>query len=103
MKRRTVILAPEAGADLLALYDYVADAASPRIAASYLERIEDFVRGFETTAERGASRDDLRPGLRIVGFERRVTIAFTVSDIQVTILRVFGRGLDWERSLDADG
>jgi hypothetical protein len=30
--------------------------------------------------ERGRRRDDLRPGLRIIGFGRRVTIAFHVAD-----------------------
>ena len=35
-------------------------------------------------------------GLRIIGFERRITIAFTVDDSQVTILRVFYGGKDWE-------
>jgi toxin ParE1/3/4 len=43
-------------------------------------------------------RDDIRPGLRIVGFERRVTIAFSVDDGRVTILRVFYGGRDWENA-----
>jgi toxin ParE1/3/4 len=99
VKRRTVILSPEARGDLLALYDYIADAASPVIAARYLERVETYVRGFEHTSERGTLRDDVRPGLRIVGFERRITIAFTVSESNVTILRLFNGGQDWGRVL----
>ena len=35
-------------------------------------------------------------GLRIVGFERRVTVAFAVGEDIVTILRVFYGGRDWE-------
>ncbi len=38
-------------------------------------------------------------GLRIVGFERRVTVAFTVSEDRVTILRLFYGGRDWAREL----
>jgi len=38
-------------------------------------------------------------GLRVVGFERRVTIAFEVDDERVTILRIFYGGVDWERAL----
>ena len=32
----------------------------------------------------------------MVGFERRVTIAFTVSETQETILRLFYGGQNWE-------
>ncbi|MFZ4604055.1 MAG: type II toxin-antitoxin system RelE/ParE family toxin [Caulobacterales bacterium] len=102
MKRRTVLLAPEAEADLAVIYDYVAQAASPQVAGAYLERVEAFVRGFETAAERGTTRDDVRPGLRIVGFERRITVAFVVEDQRVTILRLFYGGQDWASALDQD-
>jgi toxin ParE1/3/4 len=44
-------------------------------------------------------RDDIRPGLRVVGFERRVTIAFAVGEAGVTIVRVFYGGQDWEEAL----
>jgi hypothetical protein len=49
--------------------------------------------GFDTVSERGYRRDD---GLRIVGFERRVTIAFVVDENQVMILRLFYGGQNWE-------
>jgi len=39
---------------------------------------------------------DIRQGLRVVGFERRVKIAFLVDDDRVTILRMFPGGKDWE-------
>ena len=47
-------------------------------------------------AERGHRRDDIRPGLRIIGFERRVTIAFMVQDQRATFLRIFYGGRNWE-------
>jgi toxin ParE1/3/4 len=62
----------------------------------YIERIESYCLGFDLGAERGTRRDDLRPGLRIVGFERRVTIAFHVDPRTATIDRIFYAGRDVE-------
>ncbi|QXF12345.1 type II toxin-antitoxin system RelE/ParE family toxin [Sphingopyxis terrae] len=102
MKKREVVLSPEARADLLALYDWIADAASPDIALGYVERIEAYIRGFDVASERGTARDDIREGLRITGFKRRVTIAFNVTNDQVIILRFFYGGQDWEAHLGDD-
>jgi toxin ParE1/3/4 len=46
--------------------------------------------------ERGTRRDDLRVGLRIVGFRRQASIAFTVLEDRVEIARILygGRNLD---------
>ena len=54
-----------------------------------------YCNGFEFAGERGQRRDDLRPGLRVVGFERRIAIAFVVSDSEVTILRLYYGGQNW--------
>jgi len=99
VKRREVTFAPEAKDDLLKLYDWIAEAAGPAVALPYLERIEAYCAGFDLASERGTKRDDVRRGLRIAGFERRVTIAFTVSDARVVILRVFYGGQDWQEAL----
>ena len=80
MIRRTVVYAPEAEGDLLSLFDHIADAASEAVAAGYLGRIKVWLEGFSTASERGTRRDDIRPGLRIIGFERRLTVAFTVTE-----------------------
>ena len=45
---------------------------------------------------RGTLRDDIRPDLRIVGFERRLTLAFMVEEERVVFLRVFSGGQNWE-------
>lgn len=96
MKERRVVFSPEAEADLEAIYDFIADAAAPSVAISYIERLEAYCAGMALASERGHRRDDVRPGLRVVGFEWRITIAFTVSAEAVTILRIFYAGLDWE-------
>lgn len=95
---RPIVFSPEARADLIDLYDWVASAASPDTAMAYIERIEQFISGFELGPERGTRRDNIRPGLRTVGFERRLTVAFVISE-QVTVLRIFYGGRDWESAL----
>lgn len=102
MTRRALIIAPEARDDLNSLYDWIAGAASSEVALGYIERIERHLGGFDVAAERGTRRDDVRPGLRIAGFERRVTIAFTVEPERVTILRILYGGRDWVRALSAN-
>jgi toxin ParE1/3/4 len=100
MKKRAVVFAPEAQDDLLRLTDWIAEAAGPDTALSYIDRLEAYCLSFDLASERGHLREDVRPGLRIVGFERRVTIAFVVDEATVTILRLFYRGRNWEAALD---
>ncbi|MGH6754736.1 MAG: hypothetical protein ACREDP_21480 [Bradyrhizobium sp.] len=47
-------------------------------------------------------RDDLFPGLRTIGFERRVTIAFVVTADMVLIEGIFYGGQDFEASFRDD-
>lgn len=100
MKTREVVFSPEAEADLLSIYDYIADRSSPTTAAKYLARIEAFCLGLNLASERGTRRDDIRPNLRIVGFERRVAIAFHVTDTTVTIDRVLYGGRELGGTLE---
>ncbi len=99
MKRRDVIFTPEASDDLERLYDRVAAAAGTLVADRYVERLRSWCKGFEFGGTRGQRRDDIRPGLRVVGFERRVAVAFYVDDTTVVILRVFYGGRNWEPEL----
>jgi len=94
-----VTFAPEARDDLLALYDWIADAADAQTAINYIDRLETYCMGFSHASERGQLRDDIRPNLRITGFERRMTIAFSVDTERVVILRIFYGGRDWEADL----
>ena len=94
-----VVFAPEAAADLINLYDYIAERSGPMRAIGYIDRIEAYCAGFEASPERGTRRDDLRPGLRIVGFEHRVTIAFHTTPGTVIIDRILYGGRDVQRAL----
>lgn len=92
MERREVVFSPEALGDLLSLYDYIAADSGPARAIAYIGRIEGYCARFDLAAQRGTRRDDIRPGLRLVGFERRVTIAFHVGPTKVTIDRILYGG-----------
>ncbi|WP_260692879.1 type II toxin-antitoxin system RelE/ParE family toxin [Rhizobium laguerreae] len=77
------------------IYNFVRKtSASSIVARDYVARIKTFVSGFETHPERGSVRDHVRPGLRIVGFERRV--AFVVEPIEVVVLRILYAGQRFE-------
>jgi toxin ParE1/3/4 len=49
--------------------------------------------------ERGTKRDDILPGLRTIGFERRVTIAFRFLKTRVEIVTIAYGGRDFEAEL----
>jgi|LFEF01.1.fsa_nt_gb plasmid stabilization system protein ParE len=90
----TVRFLPQATADLRALYDYIAPRGGEAVARDFVARLHAYCLGLDTFPERGTLRDDIRPALRILGYRRQATIAFTVHEGDVVILRVFGRGQD---------
>ncbi len=93
---REVVFAPEAEDDLLQIYDFIADRANPERAYAYVERIWSYCLAFDAFPSRDVKRDKLRPGLRIIGFERRVTIAFHITPALVVIDRILYGGRDVE-------
>jgi toxin ParE1/3/4 len=99
MKTFEVSFRPRAEADLTGLYDYIAAESGHEIAGDYIERIATACMALATFPERGRKRDDIQPGLRIVGFERRATIAFQVTKAEVVIVRIFYGGQDYEHLL----
>ena len=101
MKKFRVSLQREALDDLDHLYDWIVDnQGSVQIANRYTTKLRDFVLGLANFPHRGTRRDDLREGLRIIGFERRVSIAFTVDNDTVHIARIFYGGRDVDALLE---
>lgn len=88
----------EAEADLLDLYDYIADHDGAERAIGFIDRIAECCHSLESFPKRGRSRDDIRPGLRMLGMERRVTIALKIESGQVTIVRILYGGRDLDRA-----
>lgn len=91
-----VVFDRDAEADLLAIRNYIAEAASPRIAEAYLDRLLRYCEGFTNAPYRGTAHDGDLAGVRTVGWARSVTIAFRVAeqDKRVIIAGVFYRGRD---------
>jgi toxin ParE1/3/4 len=99
MRKFEVSFRPLAEADLFGLYRFIAEEAGHKVAGAYIDRIEAACLALETFPRRGTRRDDIRRGLRTMGFERRATIVFQVQRAQVVIVRIFHGGQDYERAL----
>jgi toxin ParE1/3/4 len=97
VRRYEVRFRPRAEADLIELYRYIRTESGAEVAGAYIDRIEAACLSLETFPERGTRRDDIRPGLRTMGFERRATIVFQVLIDEVVIVRIFYGGRDYER------
>jgi len=97
--RRKVTFRPLAEADLFDLYRYIAEEAGHQVAGGYIDRLETACMALEIFPHRGHRREDLRPGLRVMGFERRASIAFQVLRTEVVIVRIFFGGRDYESIL----
>lgn len=95
-----VTFRPAAENDLIALYDHIAENSGRDRAGGYIDRIEQACMELADFPFRGTQRDDLHPGLRILGFERRASIAFLVENSTVRILRIFYGGRDFPEDWD---
>lgn len=99
----TVVFTPEAEAQLIELYGYVATKASPETAARFTDGIVTYCESLSSFLLRGTRRDDVRPGLRITSYRKRVVIAFAVDADQVQIIGIFYGGQNYEAILQDEG
>ncbi len=83
-----------AKADLLGIYDWIADQADPDTALAYTSRIEAACHGLTSFPKRGTPRDDILSGLRTISFERKGVIAYMVGKDRVRILAILHHGRD---------
>lgn len=97
----SVVFTPEAQDQLVELYRYIAMTASADIAVHYTEAIVAFCEELAAFPRRGRARDDIRSGLRTIGFRRRVVIAFAVLGQNVVIVGIFYGGRDYEAALSS--
>ena len=97
----SIRLDEEAKADLKGIYTLILmNGGTAATARGYVNRILGFLAGFDIFPERGSLREHIRPGLRIVGFERRVSVAFIVEEDEVVILRLLYAGRQFESAPD---
>ena len=96
---RKVVLLDDASNDLTALGAYIAGQSGVAVANRYLDRLYAACLLLAHFPERGTKRDDILPGLRTIGFERRATIAFRVLKTRVEIVSIAYGGRDFESEL----
>lgn len=102
MRTRKVVYSDQAQTDLLEMELWLEARAGKHRARSYVDRLIDKCEKLEFASNRGTERNDILPGLRTIGFERRVTIVFVVDETQVEIVRIFPHGRDWESEFTQD-
>jgi toxin ParE1/3/4 len=91
-----VVFTPETEAQLVNLYGFIAQKASPEIAARFTDTIITYCESLSIFPLRGVKRDDVRPGLRITHYKKRVAIAFHVNEAQGHIVGIFYGGRNYE-------
>ena len=92
LKTYTIVYDRVAADDLADLQNWIAIQASERIAAAYIAHLKAFCRRLRNFPQRGDIRDDIRPGVRLIGFEHRVNVAFEVQKDRVVIIRLLYGG-----------
>ena len=83
-----------ASRDFDSIYGWVIDSASRRTADRYAARLQTFCRRLTRYPKRAEVRDDILPGVRLIGFEKSVTVVFVIDESaqEVRILRLLYRG-----------
>ncbi len=81
------------------LHAYLELKASQTIADTFVSRVVNYCLALELFPQRGTNRNDILPGLRTVGLDRRVTIAFMIHADRVVIEGIFYGGQDYARRL----
>ncbi|MCL2636370.1 MAG: type II toxin-antitoxin system RelE/ParE family toxin [Betaproteobacteria bacterium] len=97
-----VVFSLQAQEQLVELFYYIAEAASPDAAARYTEAIVSYCESLRAFPMRGVKRDDVRLGLRITHYKKRTVIAFDVDAGMVSIIGIFYGGQDYETILHDD-
>ena len=97
-----VAFSEEAELQLQKLEEYLAERFYPANAERYVQRLIEACHSLGAAPYRGTRREDLAPGVRMTGFERRVTIYFKVIEDQVVILGIAYGGRSFEREQSSD-
>jgi toxin ParE1/3/4 len=87
-----IVYLPDAVADLDKLYSDITLAADAKTADDFFEGVIAFIRALEPFPARGTVSESRIPGLRIIGYRRRISVAFSILGDDIVILGVFRRG-----------
>lgn len=95
-REREVELSETATADIVSIFDYLAERIGHERAEAYVGRIETFCRSLGLFSERGRARDELAPGLRSTVFESRAVVVYRVDGQTVRIVRIIHGGQHYD-------
>jgi toxin ParE1/3/4 len=100
----TVIFDAAARQDLKDIFDYINERAGSVVAERFTTALYQHCASLGHTPERGTRRDELRPGLRTMGYRRRATILFRVnrSNRTVVIHGIYYGGRSYTRDYPDD-
>lgn len=96
---RELVFSEKAELHLVDIQQYIAEQTSLEGASKYVGRILDNLDVVTVFPTIGSQRDDVRPGLRTFGFERRVIVAYFFDEHRVYVLGVYYGGREWESDL----
>lgn len=86
-----VLFSESADNDLAEIAAYLLPLAGRRVTDRYLQRLIDYCQSLSLFPNRGMPVG-ARPGLRLLGYRRQATIAFSIVDDRITIVRIFHHG-----------
>jgi len=88
----TVIFSARARKDIRALSGLIEQDRGAAVAFSYVERLQVYCLSLQTFPQRGHFLDRTDKNVRVIGFERRVTIHFRINGDEVVIARLLYAG-----------
>lgn len=92
--RYRLVIHEEAARELREVYDYIADRAGGGTAWNYVSSLQQFLERLTDFPERGTVRGGALAGMRIIGYRRRMSIAFVVRADTVIVLGFLYAGKD---------
>jgi toxin ParE1/3/4 len=98
-KLHKLILTPRAKRQLGIIFIYLNQKAGVSVASNYIIQIENRLEKLKLFPFIGSLNDDIIPNLRIIGFKKRVMIAFTVSDNVIIVHSILYGGQNISKAL----
>lgn len=90
---KDLVIAPEADADLIGIYDYTADTWGLVQADTYLDELHERIRGLVSGRTSSRPAFEVRPGLRRMLAGSHV-VFFREDETAVTVVRVLHQRMD---------
>ena len=100
---RRVVLSRTALKELGEIGRLISEKGAPQAARRYILRIKARLAALADAPGVGRAFDADGSELRVIGFDRRIMIAYRVEEARIVVTRVFHGGQDWERTLRGKG